>query len=77
MICAHALKTTTMSGTEDPKQAQSFGTDCVHAGFEFDPQTGAVMPTISLSTTFKQNYPGVPLSVKMIMGVLQAKLVGV
>lgn len=45
------------------RELEKFGTDCVHAQFLFDPQTGAVMPPISLSTTFKQNYPGVPLSV--------------
>ena len=39
------------------------GTDCVHAGFDHDPITGAVMPPISLSTTFKQESPGVPLGV--------------
>ena len=42
---------------------QHIGTDCVHAGFEYDKETGAVMPPISLSTTFKQSSPGVPIGV--------------
>lgn len=37
-----------------------FGTDAVHVGQEPDPATGAVIPPISLSTTFKQNAPGEP-----------------
>ncbi len=39
------------------------GTDCVHAGFDHDPQTGAVIPPINLSTTFKQVSPGHPIGV--------------
>eukprot|EP01119_Soliformovum_irregulare_P003820 TRINITY_DN14877_c1_g1_i1.p1 TRINITY_DN14877_c1_g1~~TRINITY_DN14877_c1_g1_i1.p1 ORF type:complete len:393 (-),score=114.86 TRINITY_DN14877_c1_g1_i1:62-1240(-) len=39
-----------------------FGTDCIHAGQPADAQTGAVIPPISLSTTFKQPSPGVLLS---------------
>lgn len=39
-----------------------FGTDAVHHGQDPDPVTGAVIPAISLSTTFKQNEPGVPLA---------------
>jgi len=35
-----------------------FGTDCIHAGQEPDPVTGAVMTPISLSTTFVQKSPG-------------------
>lgn len=49
----------------DPAMAHfdHIGTDCVHAGFEYDKETGAVMPPISLSTTFKQSSPGVPIGV--------------
>eukprot|EP00297_Palpitomonas_bilix_P007350 CAMPEP_0113876884 /NCGR_PEP_ID=MMETSP0780_2-20120614/5743_1 /TAXON_ID=652834 /ORGANISM="Palpitomonas bilix" /LENGTH=383 /DNA_ID=CAMNT_0000863029 /DNA_START=666 /DNA_END=1817 /DNA_ORIENTATION=+ /assembly_acc=CAM_ASM_000599 len=36
-----------------------FGTRAIHAGQEPDPHTGAVMPAISLSTTFIQKSPGV------------------
>jgi len=36
-----------------------FGTRLVHVGSEPDELTGAVIPTISLSTTFKQSAPGV------------------
>lgn len=36
----------------------SLDTLCVHAGMEPDPQTGAVIPPIYLSTTFKQEAPG-------------------
>jgi len=36
-----------------------FGTACIHAGQEADAMTGAVMPSIGLSTTFKQASPGV------------------
>lgn len=35
-----------------------FGTDAVHAGQSPDPATGAVIPAISLSTTFAQEAPG-------------------
>jgi len=35
-----------------------FGTKAVHAGQEPDPQTGAVVPPIYLSTTFRQELPG-------------------
>ncbi|KAI9217951.1 Cys/Met metabolism PLP-dependent enzyme-domain-containing protein [Blastocladiella britannica] len=39
-------------------QFKSFGTDAVHAGAVADPVTGAVIPPISLSTTFKQKAAG-------------------
>ncbi|KAI9184106.1 cystathionine gamma-lyase cys3 [Blastocladiella emersonii ATCC 22665] len=39
-------------------QFRSAGTDAVHAGQEPDPVTGAVIPPISLSTTFKQRAAG-------------------
>ncbi len=35
-----------------------FGTKTIHAGQEPDPQTGAVVPPIYLSTTFRQEAPG-------------------
>lgn len=36
-----------------------FGTRAIHAGQEPDPTTGAVIPPLSLSTTFKQSAAGV------------------
>ncbi|KAJ3013402.1 hypothetical protein HKX48_005761 [Thoreauomyces humboldtii] len=39
----------------------SFGTLAVHAGQAPDPTTGAVIPPLSLSTTFAQSSAGVPL----------------
>lgn len=39
----------------------SFGTRAVHAGQEPDPSTGAVIPPISLSTTFAQKSAGHPI----------------
>lgn len=46
---------------EFPMEAKStgFATLAVHAGQEPDPSTGAVIPPISLSTTFAQAAPGV------------------
>ncbi len=35
-----------------------FGTRAVHAGSDPDPSTGAVIPAISLSTTYKQHGVG-------------------
>lgn len=35
-----------------------FGTQAVHAGSDPDPSTGAVIPAISLSTTYKQDGVG-------------------
>lgn len=36
-----------------------FGTKAVHSGHPSDPHTGALVPPIFLSTTFKQESPGV------------------
>jgi len=41
---------------EDPHRG--FGTIAIHAGQEPDPGTGAVVPSISLATTFAQASPG-------------------
>lgn len=40
---------------------ESIGTIAVHAGQEPDGVTGAVIPPLSLSTTFKQTSPGQPI----------------
>ena len=37
----------------------SFGTRAIHIGSEASTETGAVIPAISLSTTFKQDSVGV------------------
>jgi len=42
-----------------------FGTKAVHLGHGSDPTTGAVIPPISLSTTFEQRSPGHPLTVHL------------
>ncbi|KAF7794019.1 hypothetical protein EIP86_005147 [Pleurotus ostreatoroseus] len=41
------------------KHVDGFGTRAIHAGSEPNPQTGAVIPPISLSTTYKQDAIGV------------------
>lgn len=47
--------------TSDMTPFQHFGTLAVHAGQDPDPQTGAVIPALSLSTTFKQTSVGAPI----------------
>ena len=42
----------------DQKPIDGFGTRAIHAGSDPDPSTGAVIPAISLSTTYKQNGVG-------------------
>ena len=42
----------------DPERGDRFETRAVHAGAEPDPHTGAVVPPIQLSTTFKQDGVG-------------------
>ncbi|KAL2122870.1 hypothetical protein VTJ04DRAFT_3325 [Mycothermus thermophilus] len=44
-----------------PSPVQGFGTLAVHAGSPHDPSTGAVIPAISLSTTFAQTAVGKPV----------------
>jgi cystathionine gamma-lyase len=41
-----------------PSYVDGFGTRAIHVGSEPDPETGAVIPSISLSTTYKQNGVG-------------------
>ncbi|RKP09642.1 Cys/Met metabolism PLP-dependent enzyme-domain-containing protein [Thamnocephalis sphaerospora] len=43
----------------DPAAGFGFGTNAVHAGQHPDPSTGAVIPPLSLSTTFRQSAVGV------------------
>ena len=40
------------------KKNKLFNTKVIHAGHQEDKQTGAVMPPIHLSSTFKQKSPG-------------------
>lgn len=47
--------------TIDSAQNFRFGTTAVHAGAATDPQTGAVIAPISLSTTFAQSLPAQPI----------------
>jgi cystathionine gamma-lyase len=42
----------------DHEKLDGFGTRAVHTGSDPDPSTGAVIPAISLSTTYKQNGVG-------------------
>ena len=42
----------------DHEKLDGFGTRAVHIGSDPDPSTGAVIPAISLSTTYKQNGVG-------------------
>lgn len=51
-----------------------FGTRAVHAGQEPDPVTGAVIPPISLSTTFKQSAAGVHNV--LLQKLIEKKLIG-
>ncbi|KAK7468385.1 cystathionine gamma-lyase cys3 [Stygiomarasmius scandens] len=41
-----------------PKKQDGFGTRAIHVGSEANPETGAVIPPISLSTTYKQDGVG-------------------
>ncbi|CAK7890822.1 cystathionine gamma-lyase [[Candida] anglica] len=47
--------------TQDSNVQYSFGTQAIHAGAPIDPHTGAVIEPISLSTTFAQSQPSVPI----------------
>lgn len=43
---------------KNQKTLDGFGTRAIHAGSDPDPSTGAVIPAISLSTTYKQHGVG-------------------
>ena len=43
---------------ENDSDKMAFETQAIHAGYEPDPETGAVMPPIQLSSTFEQDEPG-------------------
>lgn len=47
-----------INGVKKPR-VDNFGTLAVHAGSDPNPVTGAVIPAISLSTTYKQDAIGV------------------
>ncbi|KAF4616442.1 hypothetical protein D9613_008227 [Agrocybe pediades] len=49
----------TAKKSQHHEEAHGFGTRAIHVGSEADPQTGAVIPSISLSTTYKQDAIGV------------------
>ena len=40
------------------KKLKKFNSKVIHSGHSSDPNTGAVMPPIHLSSTFKQETPG-------------------
>ncbi len=42
----------------DQEAVDGFGTRAIHVGSDPDPNTGAVIPAISLSTTYKQDGVG-------------------
>lgn len=44
---------------QDKVKEFGFGTRAIHIGQEPDPSTGAVIPPISLSTTYKQSAIGI------------------
>jgi cystathionine gamma-lyase len=46
------------SRKRDKETLDGFGTRAIHVGSEPDPITGAVIPSISLSTTYKQDAAG-------------------
>ena len=48
-----------VNGVEIKNIDHGFGTTAIHAGQEHDPVTGAVVPAISLATTYAQSSPGV------------------
>lgn len=48
----------TTNGTGKP-HVDGFGTRAIHVGSEANEETGAVIPPISLSTTYKQNGVGI------------------
>ena len=48
-------------GEEQQQSGWAFETLAIHAGQEPDPATGAVVPPISLATTFAQSEVGVHL----------------
>jgi cystathionine gamma-lyase len=52
-------RTYTQPEPYDPSAGFGFGTNAIHAGQHPDPSTGAVIPPISLSTTFRQSAVGV------------------
>ncbi|KAF8626445.1 hypothetical protein AX15_004870 [Amanita polypyramis BW_CC] len=47
------------NGIKKPVNLDGFGTRAIHVGSDPDPATGAVIPPISLSTTYKQDSLGV------------------
>ncbi|KXS17228.1 cystathionine gamma-lyase [Gonapodya prolifera JEL478] len=59
---SHAQEQAQTNGTHGSgHDGQGFGTLAVHAGQTPDPVTGAVIPSISLSTTFLQRAPNDPI----------------
>lgn len=47
-----------VNSTKKPHSLDGFGTRAIHVGSEPSTETGAVIPAISLSTTYKQDGVG-------------------
>ena len=58
-IAADSLTTNGFHSKKHPAHFDGFGTRAVHVGSEPNKETGAVIPAISLSTTYKQDAVGV------------------
>ena len=59
MSTSSTPKSVMVNGEEIKDIHHGFGTVAIHAGQEHDPVTGAVVPSISLATTYAQKSPGV------------------
>ncbi|KAG8530817.1 cystathionine gamma-lyase cys3 [Bacidia gigantensis] len=57
----HAVQDSIETPPRAPSPIANFGTLAVHAGSPHDPTTGAVIESLSLSTTFAQNSVGKPV----------------
>ncbi len=63
MVFSITTSTTTNSDSNSPQTMGKFATLCIHPSgdHEHDPVSGAVIPPISLSTTFAQIEPAKPV----------------
>ncbi|KAH0835053.1 Cys/Met metabolism PLP-dependent enzyme-domain-containing protein [Lanmaoa asiatica] len=59
MTIANDLLNTLKGGYSHKRPVDGFGTLAIHVGSDPDPETGAVIPPISLSTTYKQDRAGI------------------
>ncbi|KAF8426267.1 cystathionine gamma-lyase [Tirmania nivea] len=61
MTFSPELRVENEHGVQNGIESRGFATKAVHAGSPHDPATGAVIPTISLSTTYAQTAVGSPV----------------